>query len=58
MVVKRMFRDKTKQMEYVLLSRKTGRPLKWFGTKKPTEREIGKEEERIQRFRRMREKNR
>tara|TARA_Y100000310_G_C20466632_1_gene707962 strand:+ start:192 stop:368 length:177 start_codon:yes stop_codon:yes gene_type:complete len=56
MVVKKIYREKTKQKEYALLSIKTKRPLKWFGTQKPTEQDIAKEEKRVQFFRHMRNK--
>jgi hypothetical protein len=57
MVVKKLFHKETGKEEYVLVSIKTGKPLKWFGTKKPTDDEIAKEEQRIEYFRSMRKKH-
>lgn len=54
MVLKRIFREKTNRYEYALLSRKTGKPLKWFGIKKPSKEAVLKVERRIQFYRRKR----
>ena len=57
MVVKKLFRKETGKNEYVLVSVKTGKPLKWFGTQRPSEDQVAKEEQRIQFFRNMRKKH-
>ena len=54
MVLKKIFRKKTNRYEYVLLSIKTSKPLKWFGVKKPSKEDILKVERRIQFYRRKR----
>ncbi len=54
MVLKLVFREKAKRYEYALLSLKTGRPLKWFGIKKPSKEEIIEIEKRIEFYRKKR----
>lgn len=41
---------KTNHKEWVLVSRKDRRPLKYFGPEKPSKEEVSKEERRIQYF--------
>lgn len=43
-------REDTGRSEWALVSKKSGRVLKWFGTKKPSEEAVQKEEKRIQYF--------
>lgn len=40
--------DKTGKEEYALISKHTGRVLKWFGVQKPSHERVAKEERRIQ----------
>lgn len=42
--------DHTGRSEYALVSKKSGRVLKWFGTQKPSHDRVMKEERRVQYF--------
>jgi hypothetical protein len=42
--------DKTGKTEYALVSKKSGRVLKWFGARKPSDDHVKEEERRIQYF--------
>jgi len=45
--------DKTNKEEWALISKHSGRVLKWFGSAKPSKEEVAKEEHRIQYFKHL-----
>ena len=45
--------EKTGRKEWALVSKKSRRVLKWFGTRKPSEEAVKKEERRVQYFKHM-----
>ena len=53
-IVRKVYRSETGREEWALLSRKTHRPLKWWGTQKPTQAMIDREERRVQFFKHQR----
>lgn len=53
MVLRTKFRKEKKRKEYALLSKTTGRVLKWFDIRKPSKERIAKEEKRINFFKYM-----
>jgi predicted nucleotidyltransferase len=49
-ILKKKHNDKTGKSEWALVSRKSGRVLRWFGAQHPSEERVKKEERRIQYF--------
>lgn len=49
-ILKEKYREDNDRQEWALLDSKGQRVLKWFGTKKPSDEQVLKEERRIQYF--------
>ena len=49
-ILTKKYNEKNERQEWALVSKKSRRVLKWFGTKKPSEEQVKKEERRIQYF--------
>lgn len=50
-MLRKKYNPKRQRTEWALVSRRGGRVLRWFGTSKPSESRVAKEERRIQYFR-------
>lgn len=49
-ILRKKHNDKTGKSEWALVSRKSGRVLRWFGAQHPSEERVAEEERRIQYF--------
>ncbi len=56
-MLRKIINPKTNTTEYALVSTSNGQVLKYFGTKKPSEQEIDKEERRVNYYKHLKGKN-